>query len=140
MGTEQFIHREGKPLFHYIGPAISRMVIDYFPVLKDINVIRMWSGLIAGMSDGLPVLGLTEEVPGYVFCTGFSGHGFGLAPVVGRLMAELIMDCEVSVPINDFSYSRFHKGKDLECRCDGNATCTIHTAACPNKRAFLKNI
>ncbi len=140
IGTEQYLHREGKPLFHFIGPAISRMVVEYFPILKDLHVIRTWSGLIAGMSDGIPVLGLTEEVPGFVFCTGFSGHGFGLAPVIGRVMSELIMDCEVSVPIHDFCYGRFQKGKDHECTCSGNATCTLNTTICPNKREFLKHI
>jgi len=140
VGTEQYIHRGGKPLFHYIGPAISKAVIEYFPVLKDLHVIRMWSGLIAAMSDGLPVLGFTQEVPGFVLCTGFSGHGFGLAPVIGRLMSELIMDCDVSIPIHDFCFSRFNHGKECECSCAGNATCTINTAVCPNKRAFLKNI
>jgi sarcosine oxidase subunit beta len=89
VGTEQFIYREGKPLFHYIGPAISEMVLDFFPVLKDLNVIRMWSGLIAQMSDAIPVLGYTSEVPGFVFATGFSGHGFGLAPVIGFLLRPI---------------------------------------------------
>lgn len=140
VGTEQYIHRDGKPLFSYIGPSISKSVIEYFPVLKDLHVLRMWSGLIAAMSDGLPVLGLTDEVPGFVFCTGFSGHGFGLAPLIGRLMSELIMDCSVSMPLHDFCFSRFSHGKDNECTCTGNATCTINTAVCPNKRAFLKNI
>ena len=140
VGTENFIYRQGKPLFHFIGPAISRMIIDYLPVLKDTHVIRMWSGLIAQISDGIPVLGLVEEVPGFVFATGFSGHGFGLAPVIGRLISELIMDCEVSLPIKDFCYGRFYKGADLECKCQGNATCTINTAICPNKREWLKSI
>lgn len=140
VGTETFIHREGKPLFHFIGPTISRMVIDYFPLLKDVHVIRTWSGLIAQMSDAIPVLGLTQEVPGFVFATGFSGHGFGLAPVIGLLISELIMDCEVSIPIQDFCYVRFQKGADHECTCQGNATCTINTAICPNKREWLKNI
>jgi len=140
VGTEQFIYREGKPLFHYIGPAISQMVIDFFPVLKDINVIRMWSGLIAQMSDAIPVLGFTQEVPGFVFATGFSGHGFGLAPVIGRLISELILDCKTSLPINDFCYGRFHKGADHECSCQGNAACTTITAVCPNKREWLKSI
>jgi len=139
VGTEQYIYRHGKPQFHFIGPAISRAVIEYFPVLKDLNVIRVWSGLIAGMSDGIPVLGLTEEVPGFVFCTGFSGHGFGLAPVICRLMCELIMDCRVSIPIHDFCYGRFQKGKDHECTCSGNATCTLNTTICPQKREFAKN-
>ncbi len=140
VGTEQFIYREGKPLFHYIGPAISQMVIDFFPVLKDLNVIRMWSGLIAQMSDAIPVLGFTQEVPGFVFATGFSGHGFGLAPVIGRLITELIMDCKTSIPIHDFCYGRFQKGSEHECSCEGNAACTTVTAVCPNKREWLKSI
>lgn len=140
VGTEQFIHREGKPLFHFIAPAISNMVIDFFPVLKDVNVIRTWSGLIAQMSDAIPVLGFTEEVPGFVFATGFSGHGFGLAPVIGRLMCELIMDCQTSIPINDFCFGRFSKGGDQECACQGNAVCSTVTAVCPNKREWLKSI
>jgi sarcosine oxidase, subunit beta len=140
VGTEEFIHRAGKPLFNFIGPAISRNVIEFFPFLKDLHVVRMWSGLIAQMSDAIPVLGLTSEVPGFIFCTGFSGHGFGLAPVIGRLMSELIMDCEVSLPINDFCFSRFQKGADHQCTCKDNATCTINTALCPNKREWLKSI
>ncbi len=140
VGTETFIHQGGKPLFHFIGPAISRMVIDYFPILKDFHVIRTWSGLIAQMSDGIPVLGLVDEVPGFVFATGFSGHGFGLAPIIGRLISELIMDCEASIPINDFCYSRFYRGGDHECACKGNAACTTVTAICPNKREWLKSI
>lgn len=140
VGTEQFIHREGKPLFHFIGPAISNMVIDFFPILKDVNLIRTWSGLIAQMSDGLPVLGFTEEVPGFVFATGFSGHGFGLAPVIGRLISELIMDCQTSIPISDFCFGRFSKGGDQECACQGNAVCSTVTAVCPNKREWLKSI
>jgi sarcosine oxidase subunit beta len=140
VGTEQFIHREGKPLFHFIGPAISQMVIDYFPLLKNVNVIRTWSGLIAQMSDSIPVLGFTEEVPGFVFATGFSGHGFGLAPVIGRLICELIMDCRTSIPLADFCFGRFNRGGDKECACQGNAACTTITAVCPNKREWLKSI
>jgi sarcosine oxidase subunit beta len=140
VGTEQFIHREGKPLFHFIGPAISSMVIDFFPILKDVSVIRTWSGLIAQISDAIPVLGYTEEVPGFVFATGFSGHGFGLAPVIGRLIGELIMDCQTSIPISDFCFGRFSKGGDQECACQGNAVCATVTAVCPNKREWLRSI
>lgn len=140
VGTEQFIYRDGKPLFHYIGPAISNMVIDYFPILSNLNVIRTWSGLIAQMSDGIPVLGVTEEVPGFVFATGFCGHGFGLAPIIGRLISQLIMDCQTVLPISDFCYSRFHKGSDQGCACKENAACTTLTAVCPNKREWLESI
>ncbi len=140
VGTEQFIHRKGKPLFYFIEPAISQIVIDFFPVLKSLHVIRTWSGLIAQVSDSIPVLGFTQEIPGFVFATGFSGHGFGLAPVIGRLISELIMDCSTSIPISDFCYGRFSKGSDQDCSCQGNAACTTVTAICPRKREWLKSI
>ncbi len=143
VGTEEYLYQNesgGKPLFHFIGPSIASAIIDFFPILKNMNVIRMWSGLIASMSDSIPVLGLTSEVPGFIFCTGFSGHGFGIGPVIGKLMSELILDCNPSIPISDFCYGRFNKGSDHECSCKDNAACTINTAICPNKRQWLKHI
>jgi len=140
VGTEDYIYRTGKPLFNYIGPAISKSVLDYFPVLKNLHVIRMWSGLIALMSDGIPVLGLTEEVPGFVFSTGFSGHGFGLAPIIGRLMGELIMDCKTSLSIQDFCYGRFGRGTHDLCGIGENGSCALRDDFCPNKREALQDI
>jgi len=83
------------------------------------------------------VLGLTEEVPGFVFATGFSGHGFGLAPIIGRLLGELIMDCNPSLPITDFCYARFKQGNDTDCACDSTIACNTLTAICPNRREWL---
>ncbi|MCB2185580.1 MAG: FAD-binding oxidoreductase [Deltaproteobacteria bacterium] len=133
-GTEEFIYRGGKPLFYGVCPSISRRVLEFFPALKDVHVIRTWSGIIAQMSDGIPVLGLTEEVPGFVFCTGFSGHGFGIGPIIGKLMCELIMDCQVSIPLKDFCFSRFRGVEEHSCTCPGNSTCQGQFAVCPNKR------
>ena len=141
IGIEDYVYqRQGKPMYNCIGPASARSLIDLFPVMAKLNVIRSWSGLIAAMSDGIPVLGLTDEVPGYVFATGFSGHGFGLAPVIGRVIAEVIMDCQASFSLRDFCYGRFDRGGQSGCECLDNAACTIETAACPNKRSWLKNI
>ncbi len=141
IGIEDYIYeRRGKPMYNCIGPASARSLIELFPILARLNVIRTWSGLIAAMSDGLPVLGLVDEVPGYVFATGFSGHGFGLAPIIGRLISEVIMDCRPSLSLKDFSYGRFDRGGQGDCECLDNAACTIETAVCPNKRSWLKNI
>ncbi len=139
VGTEDYIYRTGKPLFNYIGPAISKSVLDFFPVLKNLHVIRMWSGLIAMISDGVPVLGLTEEVPGFVFSTGFSGHGFGLAPIIGKLISELIMDCKTSISIQPFCYGRFGRGTNDLCGIDENGSGTHTNEFCPNKREWLKS-
>ncbi len=134
-GSEEFIYRGGKPLYYGVGSRISQMVLEFFPALKDVHVIRTWSGIIAQMSDGIPVLGLTDEVPGFVFCTGFSGHGFGLGPIIGKLMCELIMDCQVSIAINNFCFGRFQGGTECSCTCPGDATCLGQQfPSCPNKR------
>ncbi len=100
----------------------------------------MWSGLIAAMADGIPVLGFTEEVPGFIFCTGFSGHGFGLAPVIGLLLSQLVLDCTTSIPIGDFCYARFNQGGNEDCACQGSDICTTQAAVCPNKRQLVRNM
>ncbi len=138
IGREEFIYQGGKPLFHNVGPAIAQAVIDYFPILKKLHITRTWSGLIAQISDGIPVLGLVKDVPGFVFATGFSGHGFGISPIIGRLISELILDCRTSLPIFDFRYSRFTN--EDECDCPGKDVCTTLTAVCPAKRDFVKSI
>jgi len=42
-----------------------------------------------------------------VFATGFSGHGFAMGPVAGRLVSELIVDGKPSLGIAPFRFSRF---------------------------------
>jgi len=53
------------------------------------------------------VLGPIPGIDGLVVATGFSGHGFGLGPIAGRLMAETIADGKASLDIGDFQFSRF---------------------------------
>lgn len=107
-GYESFLH-EGldKPNYSQIGPAICRAVLNFFPVLKDLHVIRVWSGLIAQVSDKAPVLGRVEEAPGYVSATGFSGHGFGICAAVGKLIGEVVADGRPSLSLEAFRYDRF---------------------------------
>jgi sarcosine oxidase subunit beta len=142
IGIEDFIYqRQGdKPMYNCIAPSSARGLIELFPTMAKLHVLRSWSGLIAGMSDGIPVLGTTDEVPGYVLATGFSGHGFGLAPIIGQVITELIVDGRPSISLDDFAYSRFDRGGQSSCECEENAACTIETAACPKKRTWLKHI
>ncbi len=142
IGIEDFIYqRQGdKPMYNCIAPAAARGLIELFPAVEKLHVLRSWSGLIDGMSDGIPVLGPAREVAGFLFATGFSGHGFGLAPIIGRVMSEWIVGGRPSIPLDDFAYSRFDRGGQNRCECEDNAACTIETAACPNKRSWMKHI
>jgi glycine/D-amino acid oxidase-like deaminating enzyme len=48
--------------------------------------------------------------PGFVLATGFSGHGFAMGPIAGRLVAELILDGKPSLDTSGFRFSRFAEG------------------------------
>ncbi|HAX25685.1 MAG TPA: FAD-dependent oxidoreductase, partial [Chloroflexi bacterium] len=61
---------------------------------------------------GIPVIGAIDERPGLIVATGFSGHGFALGPIVGRVVSELILDGQPSVDLHKLRYSRF-KEKDV---------------------------
>ena len=65
--------------------------------------------------DGNPILDRSQAVDGLYWAVGFSGHGFKLSPVVGRMVAELVLHGESKDhPIRDFRASRFVEGDLLE--------------------------
>lgn len=78
-----------------------------FPALENTLLARKWAGLIDTTPDGIPVIGAVDELPGLVVATGFSGHGFALGPIVGRVVSELILDGQPSIDLHSFRYSRF---------------------------------
>lgn len=80
------------------------------PGLPPLTVERSWAGYIDVTPDVIPVLGEAARPRGFVFATGFSGHGFGMGPIAGRLVAELIVDGKPSLDIQGFRFSRFAEG------------------------------
>ncbi len=60
--------------------------------------------------DAMPVISAVDGFPGFFIATGFSGHGFGIAPAAGRLMAELVTGETPVVDPSPFRYSRFADG------------------------------
>ena len=61
--------------------------------------------------DGNPILDKSANVEGLYWAVGFSGHGFKLSPVVGRMVAEFVMHGECADhPIHEFRASRFADG------------------------------
>jgi glycine/D-amino acid oxidase-like deaminating enzyme len=85
-------------------------VTQAFPVFHAMRVAESWGGMIDITPDGLPVISGVEALPGFFIATGFTGHGFGIAPGAGRLMAELIMGETPVVDPTPFRYSRFTDG------------------------------
>ena len=65
--------------------------------------------------DGNPILDRSRAVDGLYWATGFSGHGFKLSPVVGRMVAELVMNGDSSNhPVRQFRATRFAEGEPLD--------------------------
>ncbi len=60
------------------------------PAVAQQRVDRAWCGLEAMSADGIPFVGFAPEVENLALAVGFSGHGFALAPAVGRAVADLL--------------------------------------------------
>ncbi|TAN17414.1 MAG: FAD-binding oxidoreductase, partial [Rhizobiaceae bacterium] len=73
-----------------------------------------YTGCYEVTPDFQPVIGGPAEIPGYWYAAGFSGHGFKLTPVVGRLIAEWAADGAPSIPLDLFHVSRFAEGRTIE--------------------------
>ena len=90
---------------------LGRRIPVYLPFLRNVRIIRAFSGIIHTTPDKIPIL---DKVPGFdnFFITaGFSGHGFAIGPIVGKLMAEWIADGKSSMDLSEFRWGRFEDDK-----------------------------
>ena len=91
--------------------ASCRAIEGYIPLLKDAKIVRTWGGWLDLTTDGVCILGKCHEVPGLILACGFNGHGFGTAPAVGYMMAQLAVGEEPIVDISPLRYDRFMADK-----------------------------
>lgn len=77
-----------------------------WPVLRDTQIVRVWAGLEAEGEDLVPILGHLP-IDGLLVATGFSGHGFALAPYIGVLLAELAATGTTPIPLEGLTLDRF---------------------------------
>ena len=78
------------------------------------QVAESWGGVIDVTPDAVPVISAVDTLPGFFIATGFTGHGFGIGPGAGRLMAELVTGAAPVVDPTPFRYSRFTDGSKVE--------------------------
>lgn len=90
-------------------PGQLRSLLPILPALKNVAVIRTWSGCEGYVEDGLPVMGRSSTTPGLFHAFGFSGHGFQLGPGVGDVMAEIMATGKTDISLQDFRIERFAK-------------------------------
>jgi sarcosine oxidase subunit beta len=91
----------------------ARQIARRVPTFSDAGIVGSWFGPYDVTPDWNPVLGAAPGIEGLYLAFGFSGHGFKLAPVVGRALAQTVLGQQPDVDIGGYRLSRFAEGKQL---------------------------
>ncbi|TGT65333.1 MULTISPECIES: FAD-binding oxidoreductase [unclassified Mesorhizobium] len=81
--------------------------LELLPDLRKTRISAAWAGYIDSTPDGVPAIGAIHSVPGFFLAAGFSGHGFGIGPGAGHLVADLVTGAEPIVDPASYDPRRF---------------------------------
>ena len=84
-----------------------------FPHLGRPALQRAWAGMIDTIPDVVPVVDRVAAIQGLVIATGMCGHGFGIGPGMGRVVADLVADRPLGHDLHRFRLARFKDGSRL---------------------------
>lgn len=96
-----------------VPPLLARLLGQVHPALRDVRVVRAWTGLLDFAALEIPLAGplCTADgtvVPGGYLACGLTGHGLPYAPILGLLLAELIADGAArTLPLDPFDPRRY---------------------------------
>ena len=96
--------------------AVSRIqqrLVRRLPGMKGVAVREAWAGMIDSTPDLVPVMDQMPDLQGLYLASGFSGHGFGIGPAAGRIMADMMQNNEEIHNLERFRFSRFSDGSAL---------------------------
>lgn len=93
--------------------ALTRDFAALFPDLGPVRIKAAWAGMIDTMPDVVPVVDRVAALPGVTVGTGMSGHGFGIGPGMGKVLAALVTGAEVGHDLTRFRLSRFTDGSAM---------------------------
>lgn len=91
--------------------ASCRAVMGYIPQLAEAKVVRSWCGWLDNAFDGVPFIGNCPDAEGLTVACGFTGHGFGTAPVVGYMLSQILHGEPTVVDISALAPNRFMPNK-----------------------------
>ena len=83
------------------------------PALKDVKLAEAWTGMIDATPDAVPTLGEDPALKGLYIATGLSGHGFGIGPAIGRVVADLVREAPPGQNLERFRPTRFFDGSAI---------------------------
>jgi sarcosine oxidase subunit beta len=82
-------------------------MIQILPWLAEVNWLRAFSGITEYTTDKEPYIGAVPGVSGFFTACGFSGQGFCLGPIVGKVMAGLVTGEDLDISLAAFKPDRF---------------------------------
>lgn len=90
------------------GPrAVTQRVTKLFPMLKDLEILRMWGGVVAYTPDRSPLFGFFENYKNLMGVVGFHS-AIGIAPVLGELVADVYLKGKTRYDMSAYSPQRFN--------------------------------
>ena len=91
--------------------GLAKRAIRFFPIIKDINIIRAYAGLRPYVQDNMPIISKVEEIPGFYIAAGHGDKGICLSLFTGKLISQMITGEETIIPTDFLSIQRFEKSK-----------------------------
>ncbi|MBP8139543.1 MAG: FAD-binding oxidoreductase [Burkholderiales bacterium] len=100
---------------------VGEQLMHRMPAFESAGLAASWTGVYDVTPDWNPVLGPVDGVPGLHLAYGFSGHGFKLSPIVGRLVAQAALGHAPDFPLAPYALSRFAERRLLTGRYGAGA-------------------
>ncbi|TFV64571.1 FAD-binding oxidoreductase [Geodermatophilus sp. DF01-2] len=88
-------------------PRLGEVIERRAPALAGIGIASGWAGLYEMTPDSNALIGRAESVEGFLYATGFSGHGFLMGPAVGEVVRDLHLGEEPFVDVSGLGAERF---------------------------------
>ncbi len=85
---------------------LARRLIEVLPSVANIQVLRCWAGIVDVTPDQICAIERFSSPDGLIMASA-SGHGFGMAPSMGRALADLAVQGKTDIPIEELSLARF---------------------------------
>ena len=89
----------------------ARRLVRLMPILGEIKILRQWAGPYDQSPDGNPILGAASGHPDFFLACGFVGHGFMMAPIIGKLYGEWLTGGEPHEIFTRYTLDRFSDGR-----------------------------
>jgi glycine/D-amino acid oxidase-like deaminating enzyme len=83
------------------------------PEIAGSAFVETWGGMIEASPDVLPIIAPAGSIGGFYVATGFSGHGFGIGPGAGRLIAGMVTGHADASRLRGFRLDRFFDGSPI---------------------------